>query len=108
MLSWVLTGDTLRLEVDLVLLPMHALYEKPRPSQTSCMRAAVIEFPVIEALTIDGEAKADVLPGKVFSALQPGLLQSMIVKDEGHYVLDGEFGTVAFQSERPVLRILSH
>jgi hypothetical protein len=107
-LSWSFADEMLRLEVDLVLLGSHPMYDKPRPSQSHCMRAAVIEFPIAEQLTLNGEWVAETTSGARLSSLQPGLLHTMLVKDEGHYVLDGEFGTVEFQSERPVLRILSH
>lgn len=107
-LSWSFQAETLQLEVDLVLLADHPLYEKPRPSQTHCLRAAVIEFPVVDALLLDGQSSAEASPGELLAGLKPGLLQTLVVQDEGHYVLAGDFGTVAFQSERPVLRILSH
>lgn len=108
LLSATMTGDMLKLEVDLVLTPDHALFEKPRPAQKACVRAGIVEFPYLDSLSIDENSidSADVAPS--LALLQPGKIASLEVTGEGNYLLTGEFGTVAFESGRPVLHILSH
>lgn len=108
LLSAATMGDTLRLEFDLVLTPEHALYETPRPAQKACVRAGTVEFPYLDSLTIDDRAVEPADTASSLASLQPGKVASLVVTGEGNYLLTGEFGTVAFESGRPILHILSH
>ena len=96
-LSWRMDSETLVLDADVLLLPDHPFYEKPRPAEKVCIRAAVIEFPYCEAVSHDGEDQ-DV------DSLQHGAIETLRVRD-GVYEIVGEFGTVRIDSERPLLRL---
>ncbi len=108
LLSATLLGDMLKLELDLVLTPEHALYEKPRPAQKACVRAGIVEFPYLDRLAVDDQAILTETAVSALASLEPGRISALSVAGEGSYLLSGEFGTVAFESGRPVLHILSH
>ncbi len=44
-LSWRMESDTLQVDLDILLMPEHAFYEKPRPAEGACIRPAMLEFP---------------------------------------------------------------
>lgn len=105
-LSWQLRDTTLEIELDLFLLPEHPFYEKPRPAEKVCIRPAVLEFPHCDALRTEagGESHA---PADVAAGLRLGAIDGMRRMDDGPFEIDGEFGTVIIDAERPILR-LSH
>ena len=43
-LSWKIEESFLRVDLDLVLRPEHAFYEKPRPAERKCFRPGVLVF----------------------------------------------------------------
>lgn len=100
-LSWSKEGETLLLDVDLQLKPEHAFYERPRPSQKACIRAALIEFPYCDSVRL----------GAIETSTQDlslGRISGLDLVDDGEYELRGEFGTVLIRSERPLLRLKGH
>lgn len=103
-LSWSLRGESLLLDLDLQLSPTHPFYEKPRPSQKACIRAALLDFPYCSAVR---SAQGDVgeSPSAVVSRLALGRIAGLAVIADGRYELRGEFGNVQIDAERPLLRL---
>ena len=102
-LSWSLQGETLLVDVDLHLLPEHAFYEEPRPSQQGCIRAAQIEFRYCESI---GIGAAEEQPANVVGRLEHGRIAGLRLVAEGRYQISGEFGTVMINAERPLLKLM--
>ncbi len=104
-LSWHVEADTLLVDIDLFLTPDHPFYEAPRPAEKVCIRPAVIEFPYCESLHADdiaGDGLADTA-----AKLSHGTIDTFRRLANGHYEIGGEFGTVAVDAERPILRLKS-
>ena len=106
-LSWSLKGESLLLDLDLQLSPAHPFYEKPRPSQKACIRAALIEFPFCEAIRAEN-AGVRGAPSEVASRLALGRIDGLKVIADGRYELRGDFGNVQIDAERPLLRLKEH
>lgn len=102
-LSWYVEAGTLFIDVDVLLLPEHPLYEKPRPAERVCIRPALIEFPFCEAVRADGLA-GDSIQSAV-SGLGHGAIAGLQRRTDGRYELRGDFGVVAIEAERPILRL---
>jgi hypothetical protein len=102
--EWRLDGETLLIDVDLQLDPEHPFYEKPRPAEKVCIRPAVIEFPWLESLAVDGGEAGGDAAGKV-AGLRAGAIENLWRMHEGPYVLQGAFGNVEIDAERPILRL---
>jgi len=103
-LAWERRGERLRIDADLVLLPEHAFYEQPRPSEAACIRPAILEFPECESVTgVDAGAGADI--DTVIATLGHGRIDDLCVYGDGVYELSGKFGTVVINAGRLVLRI---
>ncbi len=103
-LSWSVERDTLCIEVDLFLTKDHPFYEKPRPAEKVCIRPAVVEFPYCETLTLDGEG-ADQPIAAVAEQIGLGAITGLVRHDEGPYEVEGKFGRVTIDAERPILRL---
>jgi hypothetical protein len=103
-LSWELDGETLLIDVDVLLTEDHPFYEKPRPAEKVCIRPAVIEFPFCEALASDRISSAGD-PRAVIADLELGAIAGFARLSDGRYELDGEFGVVHIDAERPILRM---
>lgn len=103
-LSWQVEANVLLIDVDLLLLPNHPFYEKPRPAEKICIRPALIEFPYCEAIESDGVA-----PGAAIADAVPGLGHGAITGlrrvADGRYEISGDFGVVFINAERPLLRL---
>lgn len=102
--EWRFEGETLFVEVDLQLLPEHPFYEKPRPKEKICIRQAVIEFPWVEALLLDGGDGNGRIADRV-AGLRTGAIQNLWRVNDGPYVIEGAFGEVEIVSGRPILRM---
>ncbi len=103
-LSWRVRGDSLCVDVDLYLTPEHPFYEKPRPAEKVCIRPAVIEFPYCETLTLDGEGSEDSIEA-VAERIGLGAITGLVRHDEGPFDMEGKFGRVSIDAERPILRL---
>ena len=103
-LSWQFETDTLFIDTDILLLPDHPFYEKPRPAEKVCIRPAIIEFPFCVDVALDGSAGGGDVNSLV-SELGHGAITGMQRRADGRYELRGAFGTVSIQAERPVLRL---
>lgn len=103
-LSWAIESETLLIDVDLHLTPEHAFYEQPRPAEKVCIRPAVIEFPVCESIICDQIPGAG-NPIAATAELGLGAISDFHRRADGHYVIDGVFGKVRIDAERPVLRL---
>ena len=105
-LSWLHESGTLYIDVDVLLMPDHAFYEKPRPKEKICIRPAIIEFPFCEAVSVEG-----VTPGEDNAAtvdkLGHGAIRDLRLLSDGCYEISGAFGVVRIEAERPLLRLKS-
>ena len=103
-LTWCLEADTLFIDSDVLLLPEHPFYEKPRPAEKVCIRAAIMEFPFCTGVSVDGRPGSDDIRGCV-NRLGHGAISGMQRHADGRYELQGGFGNVIIEAERPVLRL---
>lgn len=94
-------NTTLAIEIDLFLLPEHPFYEVPRPAEKVCIRPAILEFPHCDALRAGDDSRT---PADVVGDLRLGAIDGLKRMDEGPFEIDGEFGTVVIDAERPILR----
>lgn len=103
-LSWGIGAGSLLIDVDLYLCPDHPFYEKPRPAEKACYRAALIDFPHCE------EASDSISVGRLSDSirrLRPGKINDLKRTGEGRYEFSGEFGRVVIRAERPMVRLKS-
>lgn len=103
--DWRTDGTTLLVELDLLLLPQHTFYEKPRPNEGACFRQAVIEFGDCTQIAERGKASSAELADAIDS-LQAGRIAGLRRAGDGYYEIFGEFGTVGIIAERPLLRLV--
>lgn len=103
-LSWHTEGDSLLIDVDLVLQPEHPFYERPRPAEKRCIRPAIIEFPYCDSVRLDG-AGPDVPLNSAVAGLRLGAIAGFKRQHEGPFIISGEFGEVYIDAERPILRL---
>jgi hypothetical protein len=102
LLSWSYEAGALLIDIDLLLLPDHPFYEKPRPAEKVCIRPALIEFPFCEGVktAAGGDDIAAVTAG-----LGVGAITGLRLLADGHYEISGDFGKVGIEAERPLLRL---
>lgn len=105
-LSWQYETATLFIDVDILLLPDHPFYEKPRPKEKICIRPALVEFPFCELVVIEGEQPGEDIAATV-DKLGHGAITGLRLLSDGCYEIVGEFGTVRIEAERPLLRLKS-
>lgn len=103
-LSWNYEAGVVLIDIDLLLLPEHPFYEKPRPAEKVCIRPALIEFPFCEAV------EASAVPGEddiatIVAGLALGAITGLRLLADGHYEIRGDFGDVEIEAERPLLRL---
>ncbi len=102
--AWETDGESLMIDLDVVLRPEHAFYEEPRPAEGACFRPAVIEFPLCTQITGPGKNRNDNVAEAVES-LTSGRIAGLRRTGNGHYAICGEFGTVDIVAGRPLLRL---
>lgn len=102
--AWETDGESLMIDLDVVLRPEHAFYEEPRPAEGACFRPAVIEFPLCTQITGPGKNGNDNV-AKAVESLKSGRIAGLRRTRNGHYLICGEFGTVDIVAERPLLRL---
>ena len=102
--AWETDGESLMIDLDVVLRPEHAFYEEPRPAEGACFRPAVIEFPSCTQVTGPGKDGNDNVAEAVESLIS-GRVAGLRRTGNGRYVICGEFGTVDIVAERPLLRL---
>ncbi len=103
-LSWLLGGEVLRLDIDLCLLPSHVFYESPRPAETACYRAAVLQFPACTLLRRQDNT-AEQTAAEVAATLGHGKITYFRRVSDGRYEIHGPFGKVEIAADRPILNI---
>jgi hypothetical protein len=103
-LSWEMVSGTLQIDVDLCLAPQHPFYEKPRPAEKVCLRAAVIEFPLCDVIEVD-DAPAGSAPADIAAKAAHGAITGFRRLADGRFELEGEFGVVLIDAERPIMRL---
>lgn len=101
-LSWNYEAGALLVDIDLLLLPDHPFYEKPRPAEKVCIRPALIEFPFCQAVTT-GKGDDDI--AAIVASLGNGAITGMRLLADGYYEIRGDFGSVEIEAERPLLRL---
>jgi hypothetical protein len=103
--AWRAEGESLLIDLDLLLSPEHAFYEKPRPAEGACFRQAVIEFPSCTQIIEPGKDSGGKLADAIES-LDAGRVAGLRRAGDGYYEITGEFGTVGIHAERPLLRLI--
>jgi len=103
-IAWESEGQSLMIDLDVVLRPGHTFYEAPRPAEGACYRPAVIEFPICTQITAPGKDGSDDVT-EAIELLKVGRIAGFRRTGSGRYAISGEFGTVAINSERPLLRL---
>ena len=101
-LSWNYEAGALLVDIDLLLLPDHPFYEKPRPAEKVCIRPALIEFPFCQAVTT-GKGDDDI--AAIVASLENGAITGLRLLADGYYEISGVFGSVEIEAERPLLRL---
>lgn len=103
-LSWQLNTTSLLIDLDLYLCPDHPFYEKPRPSEKGCYRAAFLEFPTCIQVLVAGKIAQESL-AETIQSLAPGRIMGLRRTGDGKYEIIGKFGVVEILADRPLLRI---
>ena len=103
-LSWYFESGTLFIDADILLLPDHPHYEKPRPAEQVCIRPVIIEFPFCVDVALDGISGRRDLK-KFVGGLGHGAITGMQRRVDGCYQIQGDFGTVSIEAESPVLKL---
>ena len=103
-LSWHFESETLFIDADILLLPDHPFYEKPRPAEKVCIRPALVEFPFCVSVSVDGSTGGGDI-SNVLDGLGHGAISGLQRRADGRYEIRGDFGTVAIEAERPVIRL---
>lgn len=103
-LSWQVESGTLTLDIDLFLTSEHPFYEKPRPAQKVCICPAVVEFPYCESISSDRiDDEKNLLAAA--QSIGHGAIVGFCRLGDGRYEIEGDFGTVRIDAERPLLRL---
>lgn len=102
-LSWHLESETLMVDIDVFLTSEHPFYERPRPAEKACIRPALIEFPICEGISADGNSLETV--AETAASLGHGAIEGLQRHENGQYEINGKFGTVLITAERPLLRL---
>jgi hypothetical protein len=102
-LSWHIESDSLIVEIDLFLMPTHTFYETPRPAEKVCIRPAYIEFPACEGLVSKGGGGGEL--ADIAANIGHGAISEFRRCADAGYEINGEFGTVSVDAERPLLRL---
>lgn len=103
-LSWEVESGILLVDVDLLLTPKHPFYEKPRPAEKVCIRAAVIEFPLCDRIESD-HVTVGSEPAAAAGQLAHGAINGLRRLADGRYEVSGDFGVVLIDAERPIMRL---
>lgn len=101
-LSWHYEAGAVLIDIDLLLLPDHPFYEKPRPAEKVCIRPALIEFPFCESVNAGSDEDDN---SAVVADLGIGTIAGLRLLADGHYEISGDFGVVEIEAERPLLRL---
>ena len=99
--SWGKEGDTITLELDLVLDRTHPFYETPRPAERECFRQGKVLFPFCSRVNGHDTKEFDPL------SLTVGRIVELRELTEGEYEINGEFGKVIVESEEPAVELHS-
>lgn len=103
--DWETEGETLLIDVDLLLEPEHAFYEEPRPAEGACFRQAVIEFAYCTKVSgPENDGTSEV--AEAIKSFKTGHISGLRRNGDGYYEIMGEFGTVGIRAERPLLRLI--
>ena len=103
-LSWNFEAETLFVDTDVLLLPDHPFYEKPRPAEKVCIRPALVEFPFCVDIRVDGSPSGGEISALV-SKIGHGAITGLKRRGDGRYEIRGDFGAVVIEAERPILRL---
>lgn len=104
-LSWETEGESLLIDLDLLLCPEHAFYEEPRPAEKACFRAALLEFPACGSIRVNGVRDDSQALADVTATLGHGAISGMRRIGNGVYEISGDFGRIEISGGRPILRL---
>ena len=104
-LSWHVESGALLVDIDLILTAGHPFYERPRPAEKVCIRPATIEFPFCEGLEWRGSTQGE--PIDIAGNIDHGSIEGFRILSDGRYEINGEFGNVRVDAERPLLRLIA-
>ena len=102
-LGWTFDRGSLLVDLDILLLPEHPFYERPRPAEKVGSRGATLEFPHCESIRHSGRGAVDIADS--LAVLGTGKLANLRVYAEGVYEIEGRFGRITLEAERPVLML---
>lgn len=102
-LSWQVDSASLLIDIDVLLIPEHPFYERPRASEKSCIRPAIIEFPCCSALSIGDSAPGSI--AEIAEGIGHGAIKGLQRLVDGRFEIQGDFGTVLVSAERPLLKL---
>lgn len=102
-LSWQVDSASLLIDIDVLLTPEHPFYERPRASEKSCIRPAIIEFPCCSALSIGDSAPGSI--AEIAEGIGHGAIKGLQRLVDGRYEIQGDFGIVLVSAERPLLKL---
>jgi hypothetical protein len=102
--AWEKEGESLMIDVDVVLRPEHKFYEEPRPAEGACFRQAAIEFPFCTQIAEQGKDGSDQV-AEAIESFSAGRIAGFRRTGIGRYAISGEFGTVEITADRPLLRL---
>jgi len=103
-LSWEFESGVLLIDIDLFLTSAHPFYEEPRPAEKACIRAAAIEFPLCDRIESD-HVTANSEQAVVAGQLGHGAIAGLRRLADGRYEINGDFGVVLIDAERPIMRL---
>lgn len=103
-LSSKLDNGVFRIDVDLYLEKDHPFYERPRPAEKACYRAAFLEFPECTGVSVVN-SESGVESPMDGQSISPGKIHDLHRYGDGKYEMGGEFGVISIHSDRPLLKI---
>lgn len=103
-LSWEMIRETLTIDIDLCLTPKHAFYEEPRPAEGICIRPALLEFPLCNSI-LGGNIDETMELTYIAAGLGHGKIIGLKRVGDGQYRIEGTFGVIRIDAERPLLRL---
>ena len=102
-LSWSAESETLLIDIDVFLTPEHTFFEQPRPAEKVCIRPAIIEFSYCQSLRLNSGEAGSV--AEVAATIGHGAISGLSRLGDGQYEINGDFGKVSINAERPLLKL---
>jgi hypothetical protein len=94
------TPGRLRLDVELVLTPQHAVYHPPAPGEQNCYARATIEFPNVRNLVWTGQGTPPAVDAS--GDVDYGGIDSLFWNGSAFHI-EGDWGAIDVTSAGPVI-----